>query len=327
MFFNGGRPAHHCGRSEQLGPRTTGIGSIPGLRCGLSTEVYTRFQGGASCRICAATLTAITSGSLPVMPGRPIGQVTCASSRSREAALLQPVPEGRPLGLAADQADVGQVAALAQAPQAGGHDVQVLRVAEAHDQHARARRQLRHRRLHRIGVLAHDVGRQPAAGRSRRGCRSRSRRRAAAPARSTSALPTWPPPNSASGASARRQPLLQRRRHRRRRRARSAGAPRRRSTGPGWGPGRSGAPARPPLPARRRRASSIAWNSRWPPPMVPSHVAGENRHPGARLARRGALRRLDGYQHARLRAVNLGVTTFMISQGDLRHPIERIVAD
>ena len=54
--------------------------SIPGLRCGLCTEVYTVFKAAPACRICAATLAAITSGSLPVMPGTPIGQVTRASS-------------------------------------------------------------------------------------------------------------------------------------------------------------------------------------------------------------------------------------------------------
>ncbi len=65
--------------------------------------------------------------------------------------------EGRPFGLAANQADVRQVAPLALAPQAFSHDVQVFGVAETHDQHARLRRQASHRALHRVGMFAHHL--------------------------------------------------------------------------------------------------------------------------------------------------------------------------
>jgi hypothetical protein len=67
------------------------------LRCGLlwTESVYSFGKGRdgffgrrrrenpvqpSDCNNCAATATAITSGSLPVMPGTPIGQVMRASS-------------------------------------------------------------------------------------------------------------------------------------------------------------------------------------------------------------------------------------------------------
>ncbi len=67
--------------------------------------------------------------------------------------------EGGPLGLAADQADVGQIGLGPLAFQAGGHHVQVFGMAETHDQHKRAACQVRDRRLDRFGMLAHHVAR------------------------------------------------------------------------------------------------------------------------------------------------------------------------
>ena len=56
-----------------------------------------------------------------------------------KATFGQPVREGGPFGLAANQADEGQVLLLPLAAQAGSHYVQVFGVAEAHDEHPRAR--------------------------------------------------------------------------------------------------------------------------------------------------------------------------------------------
>ena len=41
-----------------------------------------------------------------------------------------------------------------------GHHVQIFGVAKAHDQHRRTAGQMRHRRLHRVRVFAHHIGRQ-----------------------------------------------------------------------------------------------------------------------------------------------------------------------
>ncbi len=87
MAMNTFRTAHHRGRSEQERPRTQGLMAKPG------TAAATRANTGANpetkckqvqgnCSNWAATATAITSGCLPVIPGRPMGQVTCASSAS-----------------------------------------------------------------------------------------------------------------------------------------------------------------------------------------------------------------------------------------------------
>ena len=70
-----------------------------------------------------------------------------------EAACLEPVAEARPLALAADQADEGQVALLALAGEAGCQDVEVLGVAEAHDQHLGPGAHVGHAGLHGAGVL------------------------------------------------------------------------------------------------------------------------------------------------------------------------------
>lgn len=85
MATNTFRTAHHRGRSEQIRPRTEGLMAKPGTAA--ATGATTGPDTGAkckqvqgSCSNCAATATAITSGCLPVIPGRPIGQVTCASS-------------------------------------------------------------------------------------------------------------------------------------------------------------------------------------------------------------------------------------------------------
>ena len=55
----------------------------------------TRNAGYRPCSNCAATATAITSGSLPSMPGTPIGQVTWASS-----SVVKPRASSRCLKLA-----------------------------------------------------------------------------------------------------------------------------------------------------------------------------------------------------------------------------------
>jgi hypothetical protein len=101
----------------------------------------------------------MTAGCLPAMPGDADRAGDAGQFGGAEAARLQPLAKRRPLGLAADQADEGQVVAPAAALQAGGDDVEVLGVAEAHDQHQAAGRDLAHRALHRVGVLALHVGR------------------------------------------------------------------------------------------------------------------------------------------------------------------------
>ena len=97
-----------------------------------------------------------------------------------KAALVQAVAERGPLAAAADQPDEGQVAAFALAAQAGGHHVQVLGMAEAHDEHARARRQARHGGLHGVGMLAsharRHIGRKDAVAAVDPGERKRQRR-------------------------------------------------------------------------------------------------------------------------------------------------------
>ncbi len=52
-----------------------------------------------------------------------------------ETTRFKPVPEGRPFGLAANQADVRSVAALALTRQAQRQHIEVFSVAETHDQH------------------------------------------------------------------------------------------------------------------------------------------------------------------------------------------------
>ena len=47
-------------------------------KTGVFGAAATKVQIVYSCNsICAATLAAITDGALPVMPGKPIGQVMC----------------------------------------------------------------------------------------------------------------------------------------------------------------------------------------------------------------------------------------------------------
>ena len=53
----------------------------------------------------------------------------------RKSSGQQPLPEAGPFALAADQADKGQVGMNTLAQQAGGNDVEVFGMAEAHDQH------------------------------------------------------------------------------------------------------------------------------------------------------------------------------------------------
>lgn len=88
MATNTFRTAHHRGRSEQVRPRTQGLLAKPGTAaatrattCPVTAGKCKQVQGSCSSN-CAATATATTSGCLPVMPGRPMGQVTCVSSAS-----------------------------------------------------------------------------------------------------------------------------------------------------------------------------------------------------------------------------------------------------
>jgi hypothetical protein len=153
--------------------------------------------GCSVCNNCAATATAITSGSLPPMPGMPMGQVTCASSASganpRSCRRLLKVAHLVWLPISPMK---GRSPLLALAAQAGGHHVQVLGVAEAHDQHARCPVPGGARRACTGSECSQDHARRAGrAGRCRRGCRSRSAQKAVAPARSASAWPTCPPPN------------------------------------------------------------------------------------------------------------------------------------
>ena len=225
----------------------------------------------------------MTSGSLPTTPGTPIGQVTRASSARGEATRFEPMPEGGPLALAADQADEGQVVALAAALQAGGDDVQVLGVAEAHDQHARAGVE----RGHRAAAPARNARSARSAG--RRGGEDlvaavdpvhahRQRAQQAARWRDRHGRRRTAPPACArahrvAAAAARRrspsaglQPLV------------SAARPRRRSIGRATGPSakrRSGwpPPARRAARAHRRWHRTRAGRRRWCRPGASANTA------------------------------------------------------
>ena len=179
------------------------------------------------------------------MPGMPIGQVTCASSACAKAARLQAVAKGRPLGLAADQADVGQIALRALAAQAGGHDVQVFGMAEAHDQHRDCRRQARHRAVAPGRSARRPRPRAAGRGRCRRGCRSRSAQTAAAPAPAPAPGPhgrRQTAPQGAAGATgepADRRPVPGRQQSV----PQSPGTPRHHSTAPAQGPAQNASAA------------------------------------------------------------------------------------
>ena len=72
----------------------------------------------------------MTAGSLPAMPGRPIGQASAAMRAGREADLAKTALEAGALGRAADQADEGEVGA----PQRRGRDGEVEGVVMGHHQ-------------------------------------------------------------------------------------------------------------------------------------------------------------------------------------------------
>ena len=237
----------------------------------LKCRVNPRRRQRRSCISWAATATAMTSGSLPTTPGTPMGLVTASSSAWAEAARFEPVPEGGPLALAADQPDEGQVGALAPALQAGGQDVQVLGMAEAHDQHLRAGFERGHRAVHRLGMLAAHVERQLggedlfAAVDPVRAHRQRAQHRDDGQADMAAAEQ-----RHRHVALQRMQQLVAHTLERRRAAAvRSAARPRRRSTGPATGRARSGVRPPPAGRASSARASAMASNSSLPPPMVP----------------------------------------------------------
>ena len=107
------------------------------------------------CSNSAAVAAAMTAGALPPIPEIPMGQTRDAIRSSGRPASRKPLDEPRPLGAAADQADIGEAAI----GQSGVGDIQVQGVAVAHDQHETAGR--------RHGDLAHGRGRDDAVGISR----------------------------------------------------------------------------------------------------------------------------------------------------------------
>ena len=82
-------------------PRPLAVRACLGLRAADSCFV-------AALCICAAVATAITAGSLERMPPTPIGQISACDAVFGNARLAQALLEARPLGGAADQADMGK---------------------------------------------------------------------------------------------------------------------------------------------------------------------------------------------------------------------------
>ena len=269
------RPAHHCGRSEQLGREQQDR-----LRCDLRMyKLCSLRRSGRSgnCSNCAATLTAITSGSLPAMPGRPIGQVTWASSLSAKPRCLEPMAEGRPFGRAADQADEGagrraRAGAAGRRPPRPGPRAWLKLMISTRDCGARPATA----RLHRIGMLAADVGRQigrkdlVAAVDPGDGERQRRQRVDQRPADVAAA-------EQGHRCERRREPRLQRcdvgsadalEAQAHHAAAALAQARAQRDTT---------APPRHLPPPGARAPAPIACNSRWPPPMVPTTIVRRTR--------------------------------------------------
>ena len=87
---------------------------------------------------CAATATAITAGSLPAIPAKPIGQTSLATRASAISRRAQLADEARALGRRADHADIGE-AVLAQ--RLGDHrKVERMRMGDRQHQRAVGRR-------------------------------------------------------------------------------------------------------------------------------------------------------------------------------------------
>jgi protein TonB len=204
------------------------------------------------------------------MPAIPIGLVTWSSSAStkpRSATGAGTWPTWSCCRSARHRAKVP----IGRARGAGSrHHLQVFGVAEAHDQYQRCRVPDRAQRPAPDRRTRTPRWSAAGPGKSRRGCRSMSRRMAADPARRSSAWPTWPPPNRATGDNTRA----------RRWRSIGSAAPlpartRRCMTPPQHWP-RLGSQRKATLALARgagcsiSRADAIACNSTCPPPMVPT---------------------------------------------------------
>ena len=116
-------------------------------------------SAGANCRICAATAIAISAGSLPPMPGMPIGQISRPIAAACQPLRCQPAHEARALGRRADQPDAGEIIAR----QRRGDDGEIDLVVVRHHQHQRAGGQRRDlarpdRRRRRVATLAGQLG-------------------------------------------------------------------------------------------------------------------------------------------------------------------------
>ena len=73
---------------------------------------------------------------------------------------LKAMAKSGPLGLATNESDKREIVLYANALETGGDDVQILRVAKAHDQHRAAGREMLHRRMHRVGMFGLHIHRQ-----------------------------------------------------------------------------------------------------------------------------------------------------------------------
>ena len=135
-----------------------------GLRCEFDRHATPAFRCACSvsCSILAATLTAMAAGSLPVMPGMPIGSGDAGKRFVVEAHAAQLLLKPYPLRLGSDQPDRTE-ARCSQCPLG---DRQILGVIVGHDEHMRAGGQERQTRLRHRKVVhgdrCHCVGEESA---------------------------------------------------------------------------------------------------------------------------------------------------------------------